>query len=456
MKKRLQKIYWTGILITLIMAFAAIGLAAKFKIDDTRSSLTAMLMAASEWTLDSNDDLQTLAVSIAQVSEPMEVTFLLESGLVLADSAQDEDLSVNHLADREIREAREGRIGRNIRMAGANGTFVMYMARRISPQLILRVSYPVFEIAKVIVLYGLLLLVLFLILYYLQRKAVTRFAREQERQMEEVRRLLDGEIEEARAVFPEYQPELDMISYRVRRLKEDHQEVLRTMRLRSDFIANASHELRSPLTSVRGFAEMIREGMTRTEEERELALGTILSECDRMLAVIEDILHLNRTEREEPGEQPLLSAAPTAQEIVRALSLKAAAKEITVHVTGDTYLRIREQDLWEIFYNLTDNAIRYGSTGGRVDIVLTEGQITVEDDGGGISAENLPRIFEPFFRADETRESSGTGLGLSIVKAIVERYGGTITAQSRSHEWTRFTIRFPQLSDDESERMLPC
>lgn len=450
MSRRFQALYWQGILITLVMALAAIGVAAKLKIDDTRTHLTAMLQAASKWTLDSNDDLQSLADAISSTSPQIRVTFLLDSGLVLADSARDADPDADHYADREIAAARGGEVGRHLRISETSATLMLYVARRISPQLILRLSYPVFGIARALAVYGAGLLALFLVLFQLQRRGIARFVSDQRRQLDDIRRLLDGELEQVEAVFPEYQPSLDAIAYRVRRLKEDQREILRTMNLRSDFVANASHELRSPLTSVRGYAELLEEGMADTPEERELCLRTILGECDRMLAVIEDILRLSKAERDPKERAEPCAVAPVAEEVRRALQPRAAAGGIALSVEGEAELRVPEKDLWEVLYNLMDNAVRYGREGGSVKVALSEGTIAVEDDGIGIAPEHLPRVFEQFYRVDETRDAapSGTGLGLSIVRAIAQRHGGCVRVESEAGKGSRFVVEFEEAGDE--------
>ena len=444
MKRRLQALYWRGILITLVMALAATGAAAKLKIDDAREHMTALLQAASLWTVGSNDDLQSLAKSIASVSPRVRVTFLMDSGLILADSVQDAKPDVNHYGDREIVMARRGKTGHHMRLSVTSATLVMYMARRISPQLILRLSYPVLEIARAVAVYGALLLALFLVLYMLQRRDIARFAEDQRRQLEDIRRLLDGEAGQCMAVFPEYQPALDAIAYRIRRLQADQQEILRTMNLRNDFVANASHELRSPLTSVRGYAELLEQGMADTPEEQRLCLETILGECDRMLAVIEDILRLSRAERRADGPTPALAARPVAEEVRQALAPRADKAGIEILVEGDARIPATEQELWELLYNLMDNALRYGRRGGHVWVRLSDGRIEVQDDGIGIDPAHTARVFEQFYRVDETRDSGpgGTGLGLSIVKAIARRRGGDARVESVPGEGSRFIVEF--------------
>lgn len=446
MKRRLSSIYWLGTLVTLVMALAAIAVAAKLKIDDARDNLTTMLNAASKWTLDSNEDLQTLVDEIAGVSPPMRVTFLLDPGLILADSAGEADAMVNHGNDREILQARREGIGHDMRVSLSDAAFTLYMAKRLSPQLILRVSYPVLEIARWLMVYGAAVLVLFLILYGIQRRVIARFAADQQRQMEDVQRLLDGEVGAVEAVFPELQPSLDAIAYRVRRLHDDHDEVVRTMKLRSDFVANASHELRSPLTSVRGFTEMLQEGLADTPEERALCLETIRGECDRMLQVIEDILMLSKAEQQAVSPAEPLDVLPVASEVARALQPRADKKQICLVLEGDARIRAESREVWEILYNLMDNAIRYGRPQGHVWVRMAGSRIEVADDGIGIEAAHLGELFEPFYRVDETRgeDQGGTGLGLSIIKAIVQRRGGVISVESRPEAGACFKMSFEE------------
>ena len=449
MKQRLQKIYWTGIILTLVMAFIATGALVATKMTDTRNQMTALLKASSGWTLDSGADLQSLADSIAEVSPGLRVTFLLDTGLIIADSKKDDHPEESHINDPEIIAAREGKIIDRLGMSSDRTDMVLFMAKRVSPQLLLRLSYPVFEITKALLFYGILLLAFFLILYLLQRAAITRYARDIQKQFEDIRVLLDEKIIPSGAVFPELQPYIDEIAYRVRRLWEDEEKILATMNLRSDFVANASHELKSPLTSIMGFAEMLDENLAETEEERQLCVRTIREQCTRMLEVIDDILLLRKTEKKDIlPDVPAIAAAPVAGEVVRALAPQAAARKIELKTQGDLQIRMEERDLWETLFNLSDNAIRYGREGGSVVIRMEQGRIEVEDNGIGMKEDHVKHIFEPFYRVDETRDNKmgGTGLGLSIVAAIVKNYGGTITVLSRPDEGSCFTMTFPEES----------
>ena len=444
MKRQLERIYWRGILITLLMAGMALFLTAKTKIDDTADHLTALLHAASGWTLDSNEDLQSLAGSIAGISPSLRITFLLDSGIILADSISQTDPGTSHQNDPEILAARRGETGHVLRMSPGNASLMLYMAARVSPQLILRISSPVLPIARFLLFYGLALLVLILILNHLQRRAIGSFADRQSRQLEDIRRLLDGQISSAKARFPEYQPSMDAISYRIRRMQEDRDQIRRTLDLRTNFVANASHELRSPLTSVQGYAEMLGEGLADTPAEQELCIRMIRSGCRHMQEVISDILLLGKAERPRQNLPPGVPAFPVADEVLQALQIQASARDIRLLLEndGEPGFAASQQDLREIFFNLTDNAIRYGRPGGYVKIRLRPGQIRVEDNGIGIDADALPHIFEPFYRIDDSRDAdaAGTGLGLSIVKAIVESFGAVIRAESVPGSGTCFII----------------
>lgn len=447
MKKSLQRIYWLSMLATLLMTLIAVTMMVKLKIDDTRESLRSTLYVASAWTLDSQTDLQSLAEDIASISAPMRVTFLMDNGLVLADSHEDARTMVSHKNRPEIEEARRGGLGEDLRRSDTEAAFMYYEALLVADHLILRLSYPIDEIALLIVLYAVSIVVLFGLLYGVQKRALERFAGEMSRQMDEVRVLMEGDSEETPKVFPELQPAMNSIAYHVRRLKSDLQEVKRTLNVRSDFVANASHELRSPLTSIMGFAEMLDEGLAETPEEKRLCVQTIRSECRRMLDVIEDILLLSRAEKQSaPAAKPVDVTAITA-EICQALTPRAAQRGITLTVQGEMRIEAIEKDVWEILYNLIDNAIHYGREGGDVKVSLSGDHLTVEDDGIGIPAEHLPHIFEKFYRVDEARDahSGGSGLGLSIVRSLAERNGASVTVESEQGKGSCFTVTFADI-----------
>ena len=444
MKRKLQKLYTLSVLACMLLATCGVLVLLSMKIEDTRTNLRSILYAAYGWTTESTADLTTLAEEIASVSPPLRVTFIMDHGLVLADSEADYRTMENHSDRQEILALNNGGIAESIRFSSTQSVPVIYAAMKISPQLILRLSYPLTEIIALGAAYVGILLVLYLVLYMLQKRALTKIGGSMVHQMDDIRRLLEGDIEEVEAVFPEFQPSANQIAYLVKRLQNDLQEVSRTLNLRDNFVANASHELRTPLTSIMGFAEMIDTGMADTPEEQELCIRMIRSECQRMLDVIQDILQLSRAESRTNQQPEEVNVRALAEEICCSLSNQAQQHGISFEITGGMTLTAVEKDIWEILYNLIGNAVRYGKENGHVYIALDTGVISVSDDGIGIAAEHLPHLFEQFYRVDEARSmgSGGTGLGLSIVKAIVDRCGGSITVNSRPGNGSCFHVTF--------------
>lgn len=452
MKKSLQRIYWLSIMITLMITFATVIVLTCLKIDDMQSNLHDTLEVTTAWTLDSSSDLQSLANDIASLSSPMRVTFVMTNGLVLADSHEDSRTMFNHSDRAEIREALLGGVGSSLRFSDTESAFMYYEAAKISDNLILRLSYPINEITQLLVLYAVGIAALLMLLYRMQKRSFKRFSAEVNRQMNAIRDLLEGDNDETPQVFEELQPAMNGIAYLVRRLKNDLEEVKRTLNVRSDFVANASHELRSPLTSVMGFAEMLDEGLAETTEEQRLCVKTIRSECRRMLDVIEDILLLSKAEKQNVPQASDVNVTAVAKEIGQSLSARAQERGIALCIEGDLKIHAIEKDVWEILYNLIDNAIHYGRENGSVRVMLGKNAIVVEDDGIGIAPEHLPHIFEKFYRVDEARDartagSGGSGLGLAIVRSLAERNDAQISVESRIGEGSRFTLRFSQETD---------
>jgi two-component system phosphate regulon sensor histidine kinase PhoR len=247
----------------------------------------------------------------------------------------------------------------------------------------------------------------------------------------------------------------------VRYIGESDADVLLTLRdvteerrlsqVKSDFVSNASHELRTPLTNIRGYLEAIqdtlREGVSPEPSFVDVALGNAL----RMERLIDDLLELSRAESGAvPLEKEEISLSSFLSRVADPHRSSAAQSGKMLDVEADDgAFRADRRKLALALSNLVDNALKYGKEGGRVTLSgRIEGDaclLEVVDDGPGISPENLPRIFERFYRVDKgrSRELGGTGLGLSIAKHIVESHGGILRVESRLGVGTRFVIRIP-------------
>ncbi|OGR94054.1 MAG: hypothetical protein A2V88_10125 [Elusimicrobia bacterium RBG_16_66_12] len=223
--------------------------------------------------------------------------------------------------------------------------------------------------------------------------------------------------------------------------------------MRRDFVANVSHELRTPLASIKGFAETLREGAVDDKEHRIEFLRTIEEHADHLTKMVDDLLDLSAIEsghrlpRLEPEDLAVLltesvrAFAPIAGD--RGVALEALPLPLLPKALAD-----RDQ-FRQILANLLDNAIKYTERGGRVEVSAEASagglSVAVRDTGAGIPADDLPRVFERFYRVDKarSREAGGTGLGLSIVKHLVEAHGGKVSVESRQPGGSvfRFTLR---------------
>lgn len=251
---------------------------------------------------------------------------------------------------------------------------------------------------------------------------------------------------EKNAPYPELLPFIETL--RRQQVQKDE-----NLRQRQEFSANVSHELKTPLTSISGYAEMIETGIAKDEDVKEFA-GKIHAEAGRLIDLIRDIIKLSELDEAEPGEemQPL-SILPIAQDTAGMLAFNAEKAGVDISVSG-CYAQVlgRRELLEELIYNLCDNAIRYNRPGGFVRVSVTEDAssviLSVADNGIGIPPEHQERIFERFYRADKSRSKSsgGTGLGLAIVKHIVIQHGAELKLESAEGKGTTISVLFPQIS----------
>ena len=220
-------------------------------------------------------------------------------------------------------------------------------------------------------------------------------------------------------------------------------------RNRREFTANVSHELKTPLQSIMGSAELIENGLVK-QEDMPRFVGHIRTEAARLVTLIEDIIRLSQLD--EGGELPFepVDLKKLAEEASASLASAAAEKQVTIRVHGDdrqitTVRRLAS----EIIYNLCDNAVKYNREGGSVDVTIDGtahgAVVTVQDTGIGVPPEHQSRVFERFYRVDKShsRQSGGTGLGLSIVKHAVQYLGGRIELESQPGKGTTMRVHFP-------------
>lgn len=219
-------------------------------------------------------------------------------------------------------------------------------------------------------------------------------------------------------------------------------------RVRRDFAANVSHELKTPLTSINGFAQLVANGMVKDEQSVKEYARRISAEADRLMGLINDTLMLSELEQismDETMEDVDLGAV--SADVLHMMEDSVKKQEVTIEVRGEARVKANKNRIRELMTNLCDNAIKYNKKGGSVEIDLSEdggyAYIRVKDTGIGVPEEERTRIFERFYRAKNSGAStvSGTGLGLAIVKHIAALYDGTLTLQSTLGEGSEFVVK---------------
>lgn len=221
--------------------------------------------------------------------------------------------------------------------------------------------------------------------------------------------------------------------------------------LRKDFVANVSHELKTPLTSLRAALETLLDGALEDRAHAREFIEVAQTQVERLQRLIEDLLTLSRLDRPAPTDgsaaASAVDAAKAALATVRPLADKKGLRLDAGFPGEDLRAAASADELSQILLNLLDNAVKFNSPGGRVTLALRRtgdaAEIIVSDDGPGIPAEDQPRIFERFYRVDKARSAGGTGLGLAIVKHIIENRKGTIRLESAAGAGASFTVTLP-------------
>lgn len=221
----------------------------------------------------------------------------------------------------------------------------------------------------------------------------------------------------------------------------------RMEKMKREFFANASHELKSPLTSIIGYQQMIKEGIISTQEEINDSTNRTIKEAQRMNKIILEMLELSKLESKEVGKTEEVNLKDVVIEAIDSYNQEIIDKKLTVNTSlEDLIINISLSHANQLVRNIIDNAIKYNKHSGLIKIstAINSGELVIEDSGIGIKAEEQTRIFERFYRVDKARskEVSGTGLGLAIVKHICSIYDASIELDSKLNLGTKLTIKF--------------
>ena len=372
--------------------------------------------------------------------DDLRITMIKKDGKVFYDSFADAKKMENHANRQEVRQALKHGNGKAIRTSDTLDKNTFYYAVRLDDGNILRVAKESRSIWSVFIKVTPAILILIFVILAISKMLSDVLTKSLLLPIEQMSENLDH-LEDI-TTYKELMPFINTI-------QEQHKNILMNAKMRLEFTANVSHELKTPLTAISGYSELIQNGMTNEEETIRFA-GEIHKSAKRLLTLINDTIRLSQL---DTSEQKVIYEAidlyKIAEDCVNMLKFSAENHGITISIHGtNAYLEGNKEMLEEVVYNLCDNAIRYNNEGGKVDVTVkpVKGKIylCVEDNGIGISKEHQERIFERFYRVDKSRSKStgGTGLGLAIVKHIIQQHGAHMELTSEKGKGTKIEIEF--------------
>lgn len=380
------------------------------------------------------------------------ITLFQKDGTVLFDSEKDADFMENHKNRPEIKAAIKHGEGEMIRISETLSQQTFYYAVQLKDGKILRVAMTTDSVLTTLLssftLMGILLIMILCLAFVVVERQTKRL-------IEPINKLdLEHPLEHVE--YEELRPLLNRVDEQNRQIAKQVEELKQAEEVRREFSANVSHELKTPLMSISGYAEIMKNGMVRQQDVPEFA-GRIYDEASRLTSLVKDIIEISKLD-EKSGEMPFeqVDIYELMEDICQNLTLHGKKRNVTISTEGcgaEVY-GVRHI-LYEMMYNLVDNAIQYNREGGYVKVSLTkEGEaicFCVEDNGIGIAKEEQERIFERFYRVDKShsRKTGGTGLGLSIVKHGAALHHAEIKLDSEPGKGTRIQILFH--TDKEKE-----
>ena len=401
-------------------------------------SVSAKLLKDTHYFESVNIDIDEIDLS-TDLSE-LRVTWIDEDGTVLYDNDASAELLSNHNDRPEIQEAFDKGSGEAIRKSDTMNKTTFYYAVLLDNGTVLRVAtnaqslWSVFMSAAPII--ALIILLIIAICIFLSHMLTKQLLLPIETMAEN---LGDSDYE---SPYKELEPLAEM-------LRSQHTDILAAAKARQDFTANVSHELKTPLTAISGYAELLDGGMVGEEQQKHF-YQEIRKNADRLLALINDIIRLSDLDRK--GHEPsfgVIDLYEVVKECMDELTVNAKQRNVNISLDGESCNVHGSKDmLKELVENLAQNAIRYNNAGGKVWVSVTKRDgrsvLTVKDNGIGIPASEQQRIFERFYRVDKSRSKAtgGTGLGLAIVKHIVEIHDAKIELDSAPGVGTTISVLF--------------
>ena len=391
------------------------------------------------FAVEMNGEAETQS-ALHSLEEDIRVTLVHADGTVYYDNFADPNAMDNHADRPEIRQALENGSGSDIRNSSTVDQSAFYYAVRLKNGDVMRLAQEASNIWSVyfrsMPLIMLLAAGMACVSLYLAHLLTARLVQPIERMTAHLNNVSGV------ARYPELEPFMDMI-------EQQHEEILRSANMRVEFTANVSHELKTPLTSISGYAELIESGMAQGEQAKTFA-AEIHKSANRLLTLINDIIRLSQMDAPMPDLKfEPVDLTQIAANTFEQLEMSARKADVTLQLDAKpAMVEADRQMMDELLYNLCDNAIRYNVHGGSVKLevrpVRDKVIVCVQDTGIGISPENQEHVFERFYRVDKSRSKAtgGTGLGLAIVKHIAVKHNAQIELESELGRGTKISVIF--------------
>ena len=367
------------------------------------------------------------------------ITLIDTDGTVAFDTNASIGELDNHGRRPEIQEAFQNGEGEIMRRSATMKKTVFYFALRLDNGQVLRVAKEygnVWSMLSALALpLGVMSIALILVSVLLTHFLTTSILAPIEHMASHI------DDEEVEVTYRELEPFMETI-------RKQHENIVKNSQMRQEFTANVSHELKTPLTAISGYAELIATGMTTGDDTIRFA-GEISKSSNRLLTLINDILRLSELDASTEVPMEEIDLYELAEKCVNMMQINAEKQNVTLMLTGKpTKMQANREMMEELLYNLVSNAIRYNRPYGNVVVSVSREDdhvnLTVEDTGIGISQSDQERVFERFYRVDKSRSKStgGTGLGLAIVKHVVQCHGASLNMKSQLGSGTRIEIKF--------------
>ena len=414
-KKTLYKIFAFGVSVITITAVLILSVFYSYSDNQLKEQLR-VVESVVENQLAQDDDTAFIS---NHIDKNVRITLVAKDGTVIADSQESANKLGNHLNRQEIQQAIKNGEATVTRHSDTQEKKVYYFAKQLDNGNILRVSAEAKSIGKFFsdyIIYILLCIIVVIVTAVFVSMGITKSI---VKPITQLGQSLDN-IDKFKS-DEELKPLVNALLQQKKKQKMLDKQ-------KKQFTANVSHELKTPLTSIAGYAELIETGMAKPEDIKPFA-GVIRKQALRLVSLSEDIIQLSQLEESDDEDMSFESVNlyEIAQRCVEALNINAINKGVTLNLTGEEcYIRGKAQLVEELVYNLCDNAIRYNKENGNVTVTVTPlekgASVSVKDTGIGIPKKYQERIFERFFRVDKSRSKAtgGTGLGLAIVKHITQ------------------------------------